>query len=265
MRLFSIEKIYMGIYEWSFLSSGTVWGWTILFAFITYLLGSISTGRVYAKIRKIDLTKTGSGNVGATNAGRAAGKKGFALVLLGDVAKVIIAGGIMQILKVYTVVQFSLPIALSFAVIGNNYPIFFKFKGGKGVSAIGGFMLFVSWPLALVMLGTMFLGLMVGRRVSLASITAILLGSVFVTFYPYMGGFNDVVLSSILEPGFIVSMWSITVVAVWKHRTNIIRSYNQTEPTIEKMKPFQDFFAKITFTTKWVKEWRKTSEKNKKQ
>lgn len=255
----------MRIYEWSFLSSGELWGWTILFAFITYLLGSISTGRVYAKIRGIDLTKTGSGNVGATNAGRVMGKKGFILVLLGDVAKVIIAGGIMQIFKTYTNVQFSLPIALSFSVIGNNYPIFFKFKGGKGISAIGGFMLFVSWPLALIMLGTMFLGLMIGRRVSIASIAAILLGSIFVIFYPYMGGFNDVVLHSILEPGFIVSLWLITVIAIWKHRANLIRTYKQTEPTIEKLKPFQDFFAKITFTTKWVKEWRKTSEKNKKQ
>lgn len=248
-------------YNWEFLAQGDMWGWTILIGFIAYLLGSISTGRVFAKIKGVDLTKTGSGNVGATNAGRSFGKKGFILVLIGDVAKVILAGGIMQILKIHTTIDFSLPLALAFAIVGNNYPIFHKFKGGKGIAAFGGFMLIIHWPLALVMVGVMIVSMMIGRRVSMASIAASWAGLLIAGAFPYLGAFNSVVLTSVLEPGLIIGMLIISIIVTWKHRSNLKRTFYNEESTVEAMKPFQDVIGKATMTTKWIKEWRDHKDK----
>ena len=115
-----------------------------MFALFAYFIGSITFGRVVGFFSKTDLTKEGSGNVGATNAGRSLGAKGFVLVMLGDMLKVSLTGLIFHFVIDSFNINTSMPLALSFGVLGNNFPIYFKFKGGKGVASTLGFIFVTS-------------------------------------------------------------------------------------------------------------------------
>ncbi len=103
----------------------------IAWIIISFLIGSIPTGLLIAKSKGIDLRKTGSGNIGATNVMRAIGKEAALLTLLGDIGK-----GIIPIIIVRLVSPgFLYEAAAGFsAIMGHNFSIFLKFKGGKGVA-----------------------------------------------------------------------------------------------------------------------------------
>jgi len=110
----------------------------ILFA---YLLGSVPTGFLLGSLAGVDVRKTGSGNVGATNVGRVAGKKHGILTLLGDTAK--------GFVPVFVALQMGLGAAATglvalAAFLGHLYPVFLKFQGGKGVATALGIVLFLS-------------------------------------------------------------------------------------------------------------------------
>ena len=116
-------------------------------AVIAYLLGSISTGMLVSKaMGGPDLHKVGSGNTGATNALRTMGKKGGAIVFAGDVVKALLACLVGRL----WMGQNGAMLAGLFVILGHNWPVFFGFKGGKGVSSTCGVMLMTFWWQALI-------------------------------------------------------------------------------------------------------------------
>lgn len=145
--------------------------WIIVIA-VAYLLGSIPWGIILGKKTKgIDIRNFGSGNIGATNAYRTLGKLPGILVFLGDVLK-----GVLAVIIARYIIDSSLSLALAgiMAVLGHNYPVFLKFKGGKGVStALGGLIVLAPY-VALIsgIIWAVVIGL--SRYISLGSIVAAL-------------------------------------------------------------------------------------------
>src|SRR3989338_5557219 len=142
-----------------------------LLVFFAYLLGSIPTGFVVGSLSGIDIRRAGSGNVGATNVARVVGKAQGLLTLLGDVAK-----GFIPVYLAYRLglTQAMTAAAALAAVLGHLYPVFLKFRGGKGVATALGVFLGLA-PMAAVVLIFIFSCVAVASRiVSLASILAAL-------------------------------------------------------------------------------------------
>lgn len=139
----------------------------ILWIVIAYLIGSIPVGVILAKTKGADPRKVGSGNIGATNVMRAAGKTLGILTLIGDILK----GLIPTTLALYSKQPASVVAAIGFAVfIGHLFPLFLKFKGGKGVATGVGVYLAVSPPAILINIVIFILVLLKWRYVSLGSL-----------------------------------------------------------------------------------------------
>lgn len=148
---------------------------TTLMILTAYLVGSIPFGVVIGKIRGKDIRKYGSHNIGATNALRTLGKKWGAIVFLLDLIK----GGIFVVLATYVFNKHTnifYPVhPLIYggaAVIGHLFPIYIKFKGGKGVSSIAGAVLAYSWPVAILGIIGFIISVVITKYVSLSSTIA---------------------------------------------------------------------------------------------
>jgi glycerol-3-phosphate acyltransferase PlsY len=194
----------------------------ILSVIFGYLFGCFSTGYFIGKINKVDIRNYGSGNVGTTNALRTLGAKAGALTLLGDVIKAVIAillvrllffasDEYVQLLAVYTGLG---------VVLGHNYPVWLKFKGGKGIAATGGAMAAFDPLIIPICLPLFVLIVAITRYVSV--------GSLFVAvFFP--------VWIAVRHPGdlhmLIVSLVFMALAFI-KHRSNIKRLINGTENKI---------------------------------
>lgn len=163
---------------------------------IAYLLGSVSSAILVCKIMGLpDPRSQGSGNPGATNVLRIAGKKLAIFVLIGDVLK-----GVLAVLLAKMVgVPINLLGWIALAVfLGHLFPIFFGFKGGKGVAtAIGGIFV-ISWPLGLALIATWILMLLVFRYSSLAAIIAALLAPVYGYWLLPAGNYLPITLIALL-------------------------------------------------------------------
>jgi glycerol-3-phosphate acyltransferase PlsY len=184
----------------------------ILISVASYLIGSITTGDVIARIKKVNLRGQGSGNVGATNVYRTMGSISGIIVLAGDTLKGVIAVVLGNIIG--KVNGFDINIVTGvLAIIGHNWPIFAKFKGGKGVAVTLGvaiamtpttlFVLIPLWAVVFVCFG----------YVSLASLVTIF-------SYPFaVYGFyqNEIYIYKII---FAIV---VAIMAIYRHRTNIIR------------------------------------------
>ena len=175
----------------------------ILFA---YLFGSIPTGVILSRFwGKIDIRNQGSGNIGATNVYRTLGKKLGVLTLLGDVFKGMIPVAI-TIWLLGSEGWISLTILSAF--IGHIYPLFLKFKGGKGVAtALGTFVLISPWAILLSFL--VFAGVICKwRYVSLASLTAAVTLPIWIALFPY---------SKI----YVIAGIIVATLIIYKHQDNI--------------------------------------------
>ena len=194
----------------------------ILCLFLGYLFGCFSTGYFVGKMNKVDIRKYGSGNVGTTNALRTMGAKAGAVTLIGDALKAVIPIVLVrmvffhgydytELLALYTGLG---------VVIGHNYPIWLKFKGGKGIAATGGAMAAFDPLIIPVGLPLFVLIVAITRYVSLGSLFVAVLFPVWVT---------------IRHPGDL-HMLFVTLVfmalAFVKHRSNIKRLLNGTENKI---------------------------------
>ncbi|WP_252313342.1 glycerol-3-phosphate 1-O-acyltransferase PlsY [Sinobaca sp. H24] len=192
----------------------------ILSIIIAYLIGSISFSYVIAKkIKKIDIRKHGSGNAGATNTLRVLGKGPAVLVLLLDIAKGIaavwIAVGLETVPFLSSGAEGLAPAAAGLAVIlGHNWPIYFGFKGGKGVATtIGVISTLFFFPAVYAGIAAI-LVIVITRYVSLGSLLFILGTSLLLIITAGTGNHpvSYIILSIILS-----------VLAVWTHRSNIDR------------------------------------------
>lgn len=185
---------------------------------IAYLIGSLSTSIILAKVLKMPDPRTqGSGNAGATNVLRTAGKKEALIVLAGDGLKGLIAVWIAALL-------FHLPpmmlgmVALA-AVVGHVFPVFFGFKGGKGVATAVGSVLGLNVLSGILMIAC-FAGIaFVTRYASLASLITVILAPIFLLFFGHGAYFIPTAL--------------IAALVIYKHKDNILRLKNNTESKIE--------------------------------
>ncbi len=184
--------------------------YNLVFLVVAYLLGSINTSIIVSKIMiGDDIRKHGSGNAGATNTLRTVGKKGALFVVLGDVLKAVIAL-LFAKLAPFTTVN-ALYIAGIGAVLGHNFPLYFQFKGGKGIVVSLVAILFADPILGLVTFVAAIAIMAITRYVSLGS----MLGAVIFA-----------ILSLIFKTGntdFIVFAFILAVLAVYMHRENLAR------------------------------------------
>jgi len=186
---------------------------------IGYLLGSIPFGVVLTRLTGAgDLRQIGSGNIGATNVLRT-GRKGLAAAtLLLDLAK-----GLVAVLLVAWLWPGEQPLAAAGALIGHCYPVWLRFRGGKGVATLMGVALGLGWPLGLVF-AILWLGLLAATRVSsLAGMAAAISTPVTAAI---LGDFDLVPL-----------LLALAAIVLWKHRANIARLVDGTEPRVGGAKP----------------------------
>lgn len=152
----------------------------ILLALIGFLMGSIPNGYILVKKNlHIDIREHGSGNIGATNVGRVAGKKLGTITTVLDMAKALVPVILTDILVRANVIEMDRALALTIvgvsAILGHNYTVFLKFKGGKGVATtIAAFAYIVPIPMTISVL--CFLGLK--KFTKIVSIRSMVLGTV---------------------------------------------------------------------------------------
>ncbi len=190
---------------------------------LAYLIGSLSTAIIACKLTGLpDPRGQGSGNPGATNVLRFGGKKIAIIVLLGDMIK-----GLLPVLAVSQLGGSPLLIALTAAAafLGHLYPVFFGFKGGKGVATALGVILAISWLAGLTVLAVWLLVAFALRYSSLAALSASISAPLICWLYR-----PDIEI--------LVMMIGMSTLLVWRHRTNIQNLLQGKEARIgEKKKP----------------------------
>ena len=195
----------------------------ILIILISYLLGSIPTGFLIGKyLKNIDLRLIGSGSTGATNVLRNVGKWPALFVFIIDVGKGLISVKIAQYYADQSLIEVLAGIS---AISGHIWPIWLKGKGGKAVATGLGMFLALSWKVGLASLGIFLIVLAKSKFVSLSSISAALLLPIFM--FLNIGNF--------LHPYFIISL-IVSLLVIWKHRTNINRLIKGEESKINQNK-----------------------------
>ena len=195
-----------------------IWRYAII-AVAAYLLGSISTGLLVAKLTDgPNLREVGSKNTGASNVLRTMGARSAAITFLGDFAKAALACGIGW--WVSGKLEGALLAGLC-VVIGHNWPVFFEFKGGKGVASSTAVML-VCFPIpALICYGITIAVIALFRYISLGSMLCLILYAVLVSVW-WSGG------------NWLIIAWSIllALICILRHRENIGRLIYGTEGKI---------------------------------
>lgn len=197
--------------------------------FIGYLFGLFTTGYFYAKHMHVDIRSMGSGNIGTTNTFRTLGKKAGVIVFLGDGFK-----GVFAVLLVWLIFHSQYPQEIKIleayaglgAVIGHNFPVHLKFKGGKGIATTAGMMLaFCPWavPACLVLFT---LSIFVKRYVSVGSLL-VCLGFFVQTIIFGRNGMLGAPPEALTEIFIVVGI--VCVLGVIRHQSNIKRLLSGTE------------------------------------
>ncbi|HKJ08786.1 MAG TPA: glycerol-3-phosphate 1-O-acyltransferase PlsY [Gammaproteobacteria bacterium] len=183
-----------------------------------YLIGSLSTAVLVGRLLGMADPRTqGSGNPGATNMLRLGGRKAGAVTLLGDMAKGVAAVLVAWALNAPPTVLALVGLA---AFLGHLYPVFFGFRGGKGVATFLGVLLGLYWVVGLATVGTWLVMAAIFRISSLAALVAAVLAPLYFWWlHP--------------EPAFIAVAAVMTALLFWRHRDNIRRLLGGTEGRIK--------------------------------
>ncbi len=203
--------------------------WSLAGLLVSYLVGSIPTAYLLVRAKTgVDIRTVGSGNVGATNAGRVLGKRYFFVVFLIDLLKGFLPTWGIPILLARSGESVSPDIHALVAVaaiLGHNFPVYLGFRGGKGVSTSLGAVLALD-PISALIAGLAFLGSAVlTRYVSLSSIVgavAFVTARLLLTSTPWSRAHIAVTVGSILLAGLMI----------YRHRGNLARILAGTEPRI---------------------------------
>ena len=183
----------------------------IVMILAAYLIGCISPSIMLAKAQGIDIKKEGSGNAGTTNALRVMGKKAGVITLIVDILK-----GFIAVLLGYMIAGGAVGMFCAVAVFcGHVWPVFYKFKGGKGVATAFGVLLGINVWLALAALAVVAIGVLVTKRMSVGSI---------------LGAACFPILAYFLEPAFIIPGSALALCIIIKHKANIVRLIHGEEP-----------------------------------
>lgn len=187
----------------------------ILIMIAIYLIAAIPTGVVIARLMGgEDVRQKGSGNIGATNVYRVAGKLAGVLTLVGDTLK-----GFLPLLAFKTWLEptpTQLGIASAVAILGHCYPVYLKFKGGKGVATALGIFLVISPKAVFFALIVFILTVAITRYISLGSVLAALSAPLVILLLNHQ------------QPVFLATLF-IAALVIWRHNSNIRRLLDGTE------------------------------------
>ncbi|PFG06293.1 glycerol-3-phosphate acyltransferase PlsY [Bacillus sp. es.034] len=187
-----------------------------LILILSYLLGSIPSGLLIGKtFYGKDIREHGSGNLGGTNTFRTLGVKAGMIVTIMDILK----GTLATLLPLMLASDVHMLLAGVFAVIGHMYPVFANFRGGKAVATSAGVLLGYNYILFLILLAVFFICLYATKYVSLSSMIAAVLAFTYSVFT------GDIPL--------IIVVGILTIFVIYRHRANIVRIKNKTEPKIK--------------------------------
>ncbi|PGY06500.1 glycerol-3-phosphate 1-O-acyltransferase PlsY [Bacillus sp. AFS031507] len=193
----------------------------ILILVLAYLLGSIPSGLIIGKVfYKTDIRQHGSGNLGGTNTFRTLGVKAGMAVTLADILKGTLAASLPYLFHV----DVNPLLAGVLAVIGHTYPIFAGFRGGKAVATSGGVVLFYAPYMFITVLVIFFISLYISKYVSLSSMIA---GITAVLFAIVTGIIRD------WDIPLLIVVFLLASFVIYRHRANIKRIINKTEPKIK--------------------------------
>ena len=202
----------------------------IIVTIIAYLLGSISFSVIISKkMAGFDVREKGSGNAGTTNVLRTVGKKASIITLICDVLK-----GVAAILVAYIaglILKDSVDKALLIqlaglaVIIGHTFPIFFGFKGGKGIATALGVLLITNWNIGLICLVFALVLMIITKMVSLGSLAAAVLFPILIIFMPHT--------SYLVDGNYIIYGILIAALVIFNHRANVKRLLTGTENKID--------------------------------
>ena len=202
----------------------------IIIAIIAYAIGSINFSVLISKkMAGFDVREKGSGNAGTTNVLRSVGKKAAVITLIFDVLK-----GVLAVLVAYiagNIVKegvdkaLLIQIAGLLVIVGHTFPIFFGFKGGKGIATALGVLLITNWNIGLICLVFALVLMALTKMVSLGSISAAILFPVLILFMPHT--------AYLVDGNYIIYSILIAVLVVFNHRANVKRLLNGTENKLD--------------------------------
>ena len=205
----------------------------IIMGIIAYLIGSINFSILISKKKAgFDIREKGSGNAGTTNMLRSVGKGAAIVTLILDILKGVVTIWLsifygFMLYKIWNInIDYAILVQVSgiFVIVGHTYPIYFGFKGGKGVATALGILLVTNWHIGVICLVFALVLIIVSRMVSVGAICAAILFPVL-TLFSYE--------SSFIEPGnYMIFSIIIAVIVCFNHRENIKRIMNGTENKI---------------------------------
>ncbi len=247
--------MYTNYYDVSMFAEPSFYIGTLIFAGIAYLIGSINAGQILSIMGSKDLGQEGSRNFGATNAGRVYGAKGFAAVFIFDMLKSVAAAIILALIltqgtmsyehwadqasaynvennSVYFFHYASIPLAMVWVIIGHSFPVYFGFKGGKGVASVFGCIIALNWVFAIASILVFAATIIITRWTSLGSIFGTIFGVCLVLFlqpifYEYCGVVLFFWSNSWLN---IFAALFLGIFITYRHRSNIIRMAKGIDP-----------------------------------
>lgn len=193
---------------------------------IGYLFGGIQSAILYGKIKGIDITQHGSGNPGTTNTARVLGKRAGIIVLIIDIFKAIAAVTIARMIFPSEDILIGLYSGIG-AILGHSYPLFFRFKGGKGIATTAGTLIAVDFRIFIIA-GILFLiSFGITRIVSISSLLLTLsIPILLIIFYCTKNYGIEVMIL-----GFL-----ITAITFYRHKANIKRLIEGTESRLTTKK-----------------------------
>ena len=203
---------------------------------IGYLFGIIQTAYIYGKMKGIDIREHGSGNAGTTNALRVLGKKAGAVVFAGDFLKCFVviflvkfifknmAADILPLIGLY---------AATGCILGHNFPVQLGFRGGKGIACTAGLLAAFDIRIGIIALITFLVIVIATRYVSLGSIIIVTEFALFTVIFGQMGLYH--MAQAPLVEMYVLAVF-LAVMAIYRHRANIVRLLNGTENRIFEKK-----------------------------
>lgn len=196
----------------------------IVMALIAYAIGSINFSVIFSKkFAGFDLREKGSGNAGTTNMLRTVGKKAAIITLVCDILKGVVSIGIALLAGlIFKDVSSAVLVQISglAVILGHTFPIFFEFRGGKGVATSLGVLIMTNWQIGLICLVFALVLMALTRMVSLGSIAAAVLFPVLTLF---------IHTNYIVDGNYLIFSILLAVLVVFNHRSNVKRLLNGTE------------------------------------
>lgn len=203
---------------------------------IGYLFGIFQTAYIYGRMNGIDIREHGSGNAGTTNALRILGKKAGVIVFLGDVAKTVLAVVVVRLLFRQQDADW-LPLlgmyAAAGAILGHNFPVQLGFRGGKGIACTAGLVVTLGPIVTAMEAATFLLTVILTRYVSLGSIFVVAELVIVLAVLGENGYYG-------MSQGHRLEFYAVSVLlacmALYRHRTNIVRLLHGTESKVFQKK-----------------------------